>query len=243
MRASRSISPVLVGLAIGSVLLATVFAAAAFHYRSSHANAPPEMRPTGTPASVSTSLANLMQLSPVPVRTAPDFTLVDQTGRTMSLSGFRGRAVILEFTDPHCTDVCPIVSQELVDANRDLGTASAGAVFLAVNVNQYHLGVADMAAYSQEHQLNSVPSWHFFTGLVSDLQNVWRSYGIEVDAPTPTADVVHSDTMYFIDPGGRERYIATPLVAHTPGGIAYLPGQQIASWGQGIAAVAHSVMG
>jgi cytochrome oxidase Cu insertion factor (SCO1/SenC/PrrC family) len=100
-----------------------------------------------------------------------------------------------------------------------------------------------MATYSQEHQLNAVPSWHFFTGSVSELQNVWRNFGIEVDAPTPTADVIHSDTMYFIDPGGKERFIATPMVDHTAGGTAYLPGQQIASWGQGIAAVAQSVMG
>jgi peroxiredoxin len=46
-----------------------------------------------------------MGLSPVPARPAPGFTLTDQDGRTMSLSSFRGRAVVLEFMDPHCTDI------------------------------------------------------------------------------------------------------------------------------------------
>lgn len=62
-----------------------------------------------------------MQLSPVPVTRAPGFTLTDQDGQAMSLASLRGRAVVLEFMDPHCTDICPIVSREFIDAYRDLG--------------------------------------------------------------------------------------------------------------------------
>ena len=62
-------------------------------------------RTSGVPASISTALANLMQLSPVPGKAAPGFTLTDQAGRTLSLASFRGHAVVLEFMDPHCTDI------------------------------------------------------------------------------------------------------------------------------------------
>lgn len=41
------------------------------------------------------------------------------------------RAVILEFMDTHCVDICPIVSQEFVDAYHDLGATASHAVFLA----------------------------------------------------------------------------------------------------------------
>jgi len=82
------------------------------------------LRPTGIPASVSTQLADLMQLSPVPPQAAPGFTLTDQHGRTLSLlASLRGHAVVLEFMDPHCTDICPIVSAEFIDAYHDLGGA------------------------------------------------------------------------------------------------------------------------
>ena len=74
----------------------------------------------------------------MPVRPAPGFTLTDQDGRVLPLSAFRGKVVVLEFMDPHCTDICPIVSAEFTNA-----------VFAAVNVNQYHHGVADVAAYSR----------------------------------------------------------------------------------------------
>jgi protein SCO1/2 len=199
------------------------------------------IRPSGIPASVSTSLANLMQLSPVPARPAPGFTLTDQHGRAMSLASFAGRAVVLEFMDPHCADICPIVSQEFIDAYRDLGRAASRAVFVAVNVNPYHLGVSDVAAYSREHQLTSIPSWHFFTGPLPALRAVWRAYGIGVSAPSRNADIVHTSEVVFIDPAGRERYVAAPMVDHTAKGRAYLPAGPLAEWGRGIALVTRQL--
>ncbi len=201
------------------------------------------IRVSGIPASVSTSLANLMELSPVPRQQAPGFTLTDQDGHTLSMAGFRGHAVVLEFMDPHCVDICPIVSQEFIDAWHDLGKAAARAEFVAVNVNPYHHGVADVAAYSTEHQLTTIPSWHFLTGPLGSLRAVWKAYGIQVAAPSRNADVVHTSAVYFIDPSGRERYVASPMADHTPKGAAYLPAEQLASWGRGIALVTRHISG
>ena len=195
------------------------------------------LRPSGIPASMSTSLANLMGLSLVPARPAPGFTLTDQDGRTMSLSSFRGRAVVLEFMDPHCTDICPIVSQEFIDAYHDLGAAASRAVFIAVNVNPYYPGVASMAAYSTEHQLTTIPSWHFFTGPLATLKATWSAYDISVDAPSRNADVIHTSEVLFISPSGQERYLADPMADYTASGKAYLQAGPLAEWGQGIALV------
>jgi cytochrome oxidase Cu insertion factor (SCO1/SenC/PrrC family) len=200
------------------------------------------LRASGIPGSVSTSLSDLMQLSPVPVRGAPGFTLTDQGGHAVSLAGLRGRVVVLEFMDPHCTDICPIVSQEFIDAYRDLGTSASRVVFVAVNVNRFHLRVADVAAFSSEQRLTQVPSWHFLTGSYPGLATVWQDYQITVDAPGPDADVVHSSQMYFIDPRGRERFVADPMVDHTTSGSSYLPAGQLAAWGQGIALVARQLV-
>jgi cytochrome oxidase Cu insertion factor (SCO1/SenC/PrrC family) len=198
-------------------------------------------RPSGVPASVSDAQINLMGLSPVPVRPAPGFTLTDQDGRTLSLSSLRGKVVVLEFMDPHCTDICPIVSQEYVDAYRDLGPLASRVVFAAVNVNQYHAAVSDMMAYSREQRLTTIPGWHFFTGPVPDLRKVWDGHNIEVQAPSPNADIVHTSVVYFIDPAGQERFIATPMADHTSSGASYLPAGQITGWGQGIAQVARTL--
>jgi len=209
--------------------------------RPSGPGAGQELRPSGIPASISTSLADLMSLSPVPAASAPGFTLTDQAGRTMSLTDFRGKVVVLEFMDPHCTDICPIVSQEYVDAYHDLGPLDGKVVFADVNVNQYHAAVSDMMAYSREQRLITIPDWHFFTGPVPDLREVWNGYEIAVQAPNPDADIVHTSAVYFIDPAGRERFIAAPMTDHTSSGASYLPAGQITAWGQGIAQVARAL--
>jgi cytochrome oxidase Cu insertion factor (SCO1/SenC/PrrC family) len=201
------------------------------------------LRPTGIPASIPTSLALSMQLSPVPSRAAPGFTLTDQHGRTLSLASFRGRAVVLDFMDPHCTDICPIVSQEYIDAYGDLGADARRTVFVAVNVNPYFRSTADVAAFSTEHQLTSIPSWYFLTGPLPALRAVWRAYQIEVAAPKPSADVVHTSLVYFIDPSGRERFVAVPMADHTTGRKAYLPPANLAAWGRAIALITRDLAG
>lgn len=200
------------------------------------------VRVTGLPSNISTATANLMQLSPVPAHRAPGFTLTDQNGRTLSLADFRGRVVVLEFMDPHCVDICPLVSQEFIDAYHDLGAEAKHVAFLAINVNQYFASTANMMTFSRAHSLTTIPSWHFFTGTTSALQRAWSDYGIDVIAKSPTADILHTSALYVIDPQGRERYIASPVVDHRANGSSYLPANTLTAWGQGIAALARDVL-
>jgi len=225
-----------------TVLLAAAVAIPAYMASRNHAAlAAQQARVSGIPATVSTSLANLMVLSPVPGDRAPGFTLTDQNGHTLSLSSLHGKVVVLQFMDPHCTDICPIVSAEFVKAYHDLGPLASKVVFAAVNVNAYHARVQDMAKYTRAQQLNTIPSWHFFTGPVAALKSVWRGYNIQVYAPNPNADVEHTSAVYFIDPQGRERYLASPEVDHTKSGASYLPASQQIAWGHGIALVARQL--
>lgn len=219
------------GLAIAGVM----------HRRNENQSLQP-LRLSGIPASVPTSLANLMALSPVPAKSVAAFNLTDQNGHAVTLNDLKGRAVVLEFMDTHCTDICPIVSQEFVDAYHDLGAAAANVVFLAINVNQYHARVSDAAAFSREHGLDSIPSWHFLTGSVPALKATWKNYGVDVIAPSPNADVIHSSLIFFIDPQGRLRYLGNPTDDHSSSGAAYLPTNQMTGWGQGIALVALSLV-
>jgi cytochrome oxidase Cu insertion factor (SCO1/SenC/PrrC family) len=230
-------------LSVVAVLLIGVNAYAAYvlvgqRNASAGAGAGASLRPSGIPADISTGTANLMQLSPLARIPAPGFRFTDQRGHTMTLASLRGKVVVLEFMDPHCTDICPIVSQEFVDAYRQLGAQANKVVFAAINVNQYHATVRDMAKYSTAHQLNDIPSWHFFTGPVPALLTVWRAYNIQVQAPSPDADIIHTSALYFIDAKGVERYIASPVVDHMADGTSFLPLAQVSDWADGIARLA-----
>lgn len=198
------------------------------------------------------TMADFMGLSPLPHTRPASFTaqgratpgpgLVDQNGRRIHLSQFRGKAVVLEFMDPLCVDICPLLSQEIVLANRDLGPKAKDVVFLAVNVNSAHNSVAAVRAFTEEHGLASLPNWHFLTGPVQALQPVWANYGIDVQISPTTGAVVHSDQMYFIGPKGYERYEAAPNATILPNGTAVLPPASLARWGRGIANYAGSLV-
>jgi len=54
--------------------------------------------------------------SPLGGRPAPDFRLQDQFGRTVSLTQFRGRAVLLAFVDSRCSTICPLTTTSMLQA-------------------------------------------------------------------------------------------------------------------------------
>jgi protein SCO1/2 len=222
--------------------VASVAAAAIIAARQHERTAPAGQRPSGIAAAIPSGTVSLMGLSPVPASPAPGFALTDQDDRRLPLSGFRGKVVVLEFMDSRCTDVCPLISREFIDAYHDLGRAAAHVVFAAVNVNGRYNQVGDVLAYSRSHQLTAIPDWHFFTGPGSALQAVLRSYDIAVTGSS-RGTLVHTSAIIFIGPHGTERYIADPVPDRTASGAAYLPPGQISGWGQGIAQVAKAMLG
>jgi cytochrome oxidase Cu insertion factor (SCO1/SenC/PrrC family) len=48
----------------------------------------------------------------------PNFTLTDQYGKVISLSDFKNKKVVITPIDPECDDVCPLVAQEILEANK-----------------------------------------------------------------------------------------------------------------------------
>lgn len=237
----REVSTRLLVSAIGVAVFATALFGFVLVHHLDHRSPQQTLRASGIPSSIPTPLANLMELSPVPNRPAPNFSLVDQNHQTLSLASFKGHSLVLEFMDSHCVDICPIVSQEFVNAYHDLGKSASGVVFIGVNVNPFHTSVSDVASFSREHQLTSIPTWHFFTGPTSKLKTVWHDYGVLVVAHNPKADVIHTSIVFFIDPQGRERFIGAPTDQHTAKGTAFLPGNQLTLWGHGIADVARQM--
>jgi len=144
-----------------------------------------------------------------PPQQAPGFTLTGERGNKVSLSQFKGKKVLLQFMDPKCTDICPLISQEIIEANHLLGSKSKNVVYIGINVNEYHNKVSDLKGFSNKHGLSKLKNWYFLTGSPEQLKKVWKNYGIEV-TPSKTGDVQHTSAVFFIDPAGKETYLGHP---------------------------------
>jgi cytochrome oxidase Cu insertion factor (SCO1/SenC/PrrC family) len=131
---------------------------------------------------------------------APDIKLVNQFGQPMSLSQFRGRVVILAFSDSECTTVCPLTTQSMVLAKELLGKAG-------VDANPDATKVSDVMAYSRAHGM--VNQWDFLTGSLAQLKSVWKSYNIEVQIEAGQID--HTPALYVINQKGilEKLYLTT----------------------------------
>ena len=160
---------------------------------------------------------------------APDFTLTDQRGEVVSLSDFRGRAVVLTFIYTSCPDVCPLTAENLRVATEDLPDDLRDRVaLLAVTVDPDRDTESALQAFSREHGLDRNPNWHALRGDRDTLQPIWRTYGIDPGsmlsvpmhdgasgsgAATATGDdavsgtLGHTDAIFVIDPDGREQVL------------------------------------
>ena len=135
---------------------------------------------------------------------APDFSLPDANGRSVRLSDFRGRHVVLEWTNPGC----PFVQKHYRSGNMQAlqrEAAAAGVVWLTINSTEPghgdYLPPAQLARWTGEQRARPTAT------LLDEDGRVGRAYGARV---TPH--------MYLIDPQGRLLYV---------GGIDSIPSARV----------------
>jgi cytochrome oxidase Cu insertion factor (SCO1/SenC/PrrC family)/thiol-disulfide isomerase/thioredoxin len=159
---------------------------------------------TGPSSSSAGALADNPYLDPgstPPARPAPDFTLSDQSGHPVSLRAYRGKVVMLAFTDSECTTICPLTTTAMLDAKRMLGPAGSQVQLLGVDADPKATSIEDVRSYSQLHGM--LGQWRFLTGSLSALEHVWREYGVQ--AAVQRGLITHTPALYVIGPQGRLR--------------------------------------
>jgi cytochrome oxidase Cu insertion factor (SCO1/SenC/PrrC family) len=134
---------------------------------------------------------------------APDATLVDQFGQSVTLSSLRGHEVVLAFIDSRCKDVCPLTAQIMYDARARLKALVASQVELvAINANPTATSVAVVQAWSIAHGM--LHQWLFLTGSAKQLESIYHLYHVYVQVDSSGRDV-HDSITFIIDAQGRER--------------------------------------
>lgn len=123
---------------------------------------------------------------------APDFTLKDAAGRSVKLSDFRGRHVVLEWTNPSCPFVRKHYDSGNMAATQQDVTAK-GAVWLSINSTERasyeYMEPAKLVAWQKDRKVQPTATLMDEDGVAG------RAYGART---TPH--------MYIVDPQGRLAY-------------------------------------
>jgi protein SCO1/2 len=133
---------------------------------------------------------------------AKPISLVDQSGRTVTLEQFRGRPVIVTFAYAHCETVCPLLVSEVLGA-RDALTLRKPVVLIVTldpwrdTPSRLPSIAARWGASGDVHVLSGVPD------SVERVLNAWR---IPRARNERTGDLSHPSVVYVIGPDGRIAY-------------------------------------
>jgi peroxiredoxin len=134
----------------------------------------------------------LAQAAPAVGQPAPDFTLRDATGKTVKLSDYRGKLVVLEWTNPGCPYVRKHYDSGNMAATQQDAVAQ-GAVWLSINSTEKdssdYLDGAKLVAWQQQRKLRSTATLMDEDGVAG------KAYGART---TPH--------MYIVDAQGRLAY-------------------------------------
>jgi protein SCO1 len=111
----------------------------------------------------------------------PDFALVDQHGRSVTLASLRGQAVAVTFIYTRCPlpEYCPrmLANFKAVQA-RFAGRLGRDLTLLVITFDPKYDTVEQLNAYARAHSAD-VPGWHFLTGPLPEITRTCEAFGIE----------------------------------------------------------------
>lgn len=172
----------------------------------------------GAPSSVSRSEAanssgfDGAALSPSPL--APEFTLTDQHGHTVSLSSLRGHVAVLTFLYSTCGATCVLIAQQIRGALDELPHPVPVLIVSADPGADTPASVARFLA-----QVSLTGRVQYLTGSSAQLRPIWRAYRVH-PATVSRAAFDRFAFLLLLDARGRERVLFEPEVL-TPESLAH----------------------
>jgi len=135
---------------------------------------------------------------------APGFTLTSQDGAPFTLAGLRGKVVALAFIYTECPDICPLLTQTMVQVQDALG-ADFGAkiAFVSITLAPEHDTPEVLKDYAQFWGAKT-RGWSFLTGSPEAVREVTRHYGVFA-AKNEAGGVDHAQLTSIIDGEGQIR--------------------------------------
>jgi cytochrome oxidase Cu insertion factor (SCO1/SenC/PrrC family) len=142
------------------------------------------------------------------VKKAPNISLHDQEGQTVSLAAYRGHPVIVTFIDPLSHEPIPQAARVLSAVERALPAAQRPTI-LAVSVDVYGDTRAELRRDTVKWHVPT--QWRWAVGSPKQLAATWKHYFAIVDvtskrvAGSTVRSISASQMAYLIDAGGVER--------------------------------------
>jgi protein SCO1/2 len=122
-------------------------------------------------------------IEPKPGDEVPDFTLVNQDGKPVKLTQYRGRVLVLTFVYTRCPlpDYCPLMTDNFSEIEKTLKAVPemyAKSHLLSISVDPDNDTPKVLRAYATNHSAD-FGHWDFLTGARDDVKRVATYFGMQ----------------------------------------------------------------
>ena len=151
---------------------------------------------------------------PKPGDEIPDFTLVNQDGKPIRLSQYKGRGVALTFVYTRCPqpDQCTLMSYNFAAIEKELQQQPdvyAKTHLLSITFDPEYDTSKVMRSYGASHtgrySDETFKHWEFATGTAEQVKSIAEYFGLRSfkDSATGKEELIHSLRTAVIDPQGK----------------------------------------
>jgi protein SCO1/2 len=135
---------------------------------------------------------------------APSFALTSQDGTLVTLTALRGKVVAVSFIYTACPDICPLLTQKMVQVQDELGPDfGAKIAFVSITLDPERDTPEVLKDYAQFWGAK-FDGWSFLTGSPEALLAVTRGYGAFA-AKNKDGSVDHTQLTSIVDAEGAMR--------------------------------------
>lgn len=146
---------------------------------------------------------------PEPGDDVPDFTLVNQFGRTIHLDRFRGKPLLVTFIYTRCPlpNFCPLMSNNFAETLRQLEKSPKvfeKTQFLSISIDPGYDNPSILQNYGKRYVGNIDPGfrhWQFATGSPAELRKAADFFGLSYDRKE--GQIVHTLQTVLIGADGK----------------------------------------
>jgi len=135
---------------------------------------------------------------------APNFTLTSQDGNPVALADLHGKVVAVTFIYTECPDICPMLTQKMVQVQDELGADFGKKIaFVSISLDPEHDTPEVLKDYAQFWGAKP-EGWSFLTGSLDAVRDVTRRYGVFF-SKKEDGSVEHSQLTTLVDADGQMR--------------------------------------
>jgi protein SCO1/2 len=137
----------------------------------------------------------------LPAKHAPPIQLRNYLGQPVTLSQYRGRAVLVTFLYANCPDICPLIASNLRVALNMLGKRDSEVQVIAVSVDPRGDTAANVARFVSDHEMTG--RMQYLIGSASELAPTWAAWNVGSEREVGQPQLIsHSALVYGISASG-----------------------------------------